>query len=131
MWTRIVVLLNIALIPAGAFVTPSSGLDTLRPQTILDAQKQPHQNIVASAILATAVTVAASNPVPAQAYVPSDYASETVQEAVQSLKNAAGNVEETFKAYENIAGIITEGKGVGGMVNYSEYSFQSVFICYC
>lgn len=54
------------------------------------------------------------------AYVPSDYASETVQAVVQELKTASGNVDATFKAYEEIAGIITEGKGVGGMVNYSE-----------
>ena len=54
----------------------------------------------------------------ANAYYASDYASETVQTTVKNLKAAAGNVDETFKVYENVAGIITEGKGVGGMVNY-------------
>jgi hypothetical protein len=43
-----------------------------------------------------------------------------VQAAVQELTSASGNIDQTFKAYENIAGIITEGKGVGGMVNYSK-----------
>jgi hypothetical protein len=60
------------------------------------------------------------------AYVPSDYASDTVQAAVQELTTASGNVDATFKAYENIAGIITEGKGVGGMVNYSKYVCQQL-----
>ena len=54
----------------------------------------------------------------ANAYYASDYASETVQTTVKDLQAAAGNVDETFKVYENVAGIITEGKGVGGMVNY-------------
>jgi hypothetical protein len=58
----------------------------------------------------------------ANAYFASDYASETVTESVQALKDASGNSEETFKAYETIAGIITEGKGVGGQVNYREYN---------
>ena len=53
-----------------------------------------------------------------QAYDDSDYASDTVQAAVSSLKRAAGNTADTFKAYEDVAAIITEGKGVGGEINY-------------
>jgi hypothetical protein len=45
-----------------------------------------------------------------------------VTEAVNSLKDAAGDSETTFKVYEGIAAIITEGKGVGGSINYSKYS---------
>lgn len=89
--------------------------------TKLNVQKS--SNALASTMLATSVLMGAAswNPSPAQAYVPSDYASDTVQEAVQSLKDSSGNAESTFKVYENIADIITEGKGVGGMVNYSEF----------
>ena len=104
-------------------MTPSSRLDlaSSRP-TALNAHKEsPHGNLVASTILATSLAIASSNPLPAQAYVPSDYASETVTEAVRTLKAASGNVDETFKVYEMIASIITEGKGVGGMVNYREF----------
>jgi hypothetical protein len=69
------------------------------------------------------LTIAAATVIqPSYGYVPSDYASDTVQAAVQELMTASGNIEQTFKAYENIAGIITEGKGVGGMVNYSKSS---------
>lgn len=52
------------------------------------------------------------------AYDPTDYASETVQSTIQALKDTAGNSEETYKVYEELNSIITEGKGVGGSINY-------------
>lgn len=55
---------------------------------------------------------------PQEALAYQDYASETVQEAVKLLKDAGGNSDQIFRAYENIAEIISEGKGVGGMINY-------------
>jgi hypothetical protein len=70
--------------------------------------------------VATATTAITATPQAAYAYIPSDYASETVQTVIQDLKKASGNGDETFKVYESIAGIITEGKGVGGMVNFSK-----------
>ncbi len=94
-----------------ALVPPSS---RQRPAIVVPKVSTP----MASAMLATSIMIATIHP--AQAYVPTDYASETVQETVQALKDSSGNIEETFKVYESIAGIITEGKGVGGMVNYSE-----------
>ena len=52
------------------------------------------------------------------AYDASDYASETVQSTIKALKDTAGNAEETYKVYEEMNSIITEGKGVGGAINY-------------
>lgn len=49
-----------------------------------------------------------------------DYASDTVEAAIVSLRESAGNIDQTFSAYESIGDIITEGKGVGGSINYSE-----------
>ena len=81
----------------------------------------PNSNPLLAASLALTIATTALQPISAaNAYVPSDYASDTVQTVIGELKQAAGNEQATFKAYENIAGIITEGKGVGGMVNYSE-----------
>jgi hypothetical protein len=60
----------------------------------------------------------------AHAYDESDYASETVTASVQKLKDAAGNPASTFSIFEEIAAIITEGKGVGGSVSYSKWSFH-------
>ena len=79
---------------------------------------------IATTFVAASLFLASSsfNPLPVQAYSDSDYASETVQEVISTLKNNAGNVDGTFKAYETVAEIITEGKGVGGMVNYSKFS---------
>ena len=62
----------------------------------------------------------ATTTLPANAYIPSDYASETVQTAIKDLKAASGNAKQTFDVYEGIAAIITEGKGVGGQINYSK-----------
>ena len=79
-----------------------------------------------SAPVALAVSLAvaistASTTLPANAYIPSDYASETVTAAIKDLKAASGNAKATFDVYEGIAAIITEGKGVGGQINYSKY----------
>lgn len=88
----------------------------------LHATKDSHsQTIIKSSILAASIVIAATNPLlspTSHAYDTSDYATETVQQVVKSLKESSGNVEETFKLYESIADIITEGKGVGGMINY-------------
>ena len=60
---------------------------------------------VSLAIAFAVATTVATAPLPSYAYTPSDYASETVQTAVQDLKSASGKMDETFKAYESIAGI--------------------------
>ena len=54
----------------------------------------------------------------AHAYEESDYASETVTEVVSQLKSNAGDVDKTFGTLEEVAKIITEGKGVGGTLTY-------------
>jgi hypothetical protein len=54
----------------------------------------------------------------ASAYDTTDYASETIQNVLQRLKDNYGNVEGTVATYEDIVAIITEGKGVGGSINY-------------
>jgi hypothetical protein len=116
-----IVLLSLLLSSSHAFVAPSGRLEATnrQPATALTASKQ--QNMIASSVLAASLALGAINPLPAQAYVSSDYASETVTAALQTLKQASGNIDETFKAYESIAAIITEGKGVGGMINYREF----------
>ena len=76
----------------------------------------------AATTLAASLAIAvASTTLPANAYLPSDYASDTVQTAIKDLKAASGKADETFKVYEGIAAIITEGRGVGGQINYSKY----------
>jgi hypothetical protein len=60
------------------------------------------------------------------AYSDTDYASETVQTTIKALKDAAGDAAATFKAYETLADIITEGSGLGGSVN-----FQGVTVRAC
>jgi len=53
----------------------------------------------------------------ANAYESSDYASDAIITAVQSVKDSTGDNARTMKAFENIAEIITEGKGIGGSQN--------------
>ena len=82
-------------------------------------------NAVKQTTLAVSLAIAlaagtATTALPANAYIPSDYASDTVQTAIQDLKSSSGKNEETFKVYESIAAIITEGKGIGGQINYSK-----------
>lgn len=90
-------------------------------------------NTLASNLLATSIAIAAAtatgfSPTTVQAYDPSDYASDTVQETVQALKKSTGDIEATFKTYESIASIVTEGKGVGGMINYRKWSINCTLL---
>ena len=82
------------------------------------------QSKLTAATLALAIAMSSAspltiNPSVSNAYDPNDYASETVTAAVQSLKDSTGDTKATFSTFESIAEIITEGKGVGGSINYS------------
>jgi hypothetical protein len=65
---------------------------------------------------------------PAVAYSPSDYASDAVLSAIQSVKESSGDIKQTFKSYEAIASIITEGRGVGGIINYKGVQLDRGYI---
>ena len=109
--------LLLALVGASAF---SSSPRTTRPSLQLRAQKGLQHGITAAIVASTLAFAPLIATPPAGAYESSDYASETVTAVVDSLKNAGSSSSETFKAFEDIAAIITEGKGVGGSINYSE-----------
>lgn len=68
------------------------------------------------------------HPPSAFAYEESDYASETVTAVVQQLKDTAGDEKGTFKTLEEVAAIITEGKGVGGSLSYSGVKLTSGYV---
>lgn len=50
---------------------------------------------------------------------------------VQQLKENAGDVDKTFGTLEEIAKIITEGKGVGGSLSYGELLHLCVCLLKC
>lgn len=112
--------LLVPLIRGASAFSPCISRGVLRPSLQLKAQRS-FQNTVTSAIVASTLVLAPLATPPAVAYEDSDYASETVTAVVDSLRKAGSNAEETFKVYENIAAIITEGKGVGGSINYRKY----------
>ncbi len=112
--------LFVPLIRGASAFSPCISRGVLRPSLQLKAQRS-FQNTVTSAIVASTLVLAPLATPPAVAYEDSDYASETVTAVVDSLRKAGSNAEETFKVYENIAAIITEGKGVGGSINYRKY----------
>ena len=64
----------------------------------------------------------------ANAYEESDYASETVTTVVQRLKDTTGNTQETFHVLEDIAKIITEGRGVGGTLTYDGVKLNEGYV---
>lgn len=72
--------------------------------------------VIGSAILCSTLSMTgAMQPKIANAY--EDYISEPVQVAIKAVQDANSN-DALVKAYENIAEIITEGKGVGGSINF-------------
>jgi len=74
--------------------------------------------------LMLAATLLTVNPVSSNAYSTSDYASDAVVEALGSIKSAKGDKAKSFAAFEEVAKIITEGKGVGGNVNYAGVTLE-------
>jgi len=94
-----------------------------------NVQRKPHNSIKsASLAIAIASTQLLFSPLssPSSAafaynYDESDkYASETVTNVVTKLQSSAGDVDATFNTLEEVAKIITEGKGVGGTLTYGE-----------
>lgn len=81
-------------------------------------------HLVASFALATTIAAMLLFPIThtftANAFDDTDYASETVTTTVKMIDNAAGNADQSFAAFEDVAKIITEGRGVGGNLNYGE-----------
>jgi len=88
----------------------------------------PLSTMTAASLLALAITTASLSPQPAFAYEESDYASETVTNVVAKLKTTAGNADGTFNTLEDVAKIITEGKGVGGTLNYDGIKLTEGFV---
>lgn len=91
------------------------------PTTTPSKKKQPiRSTLTALSILTTTLLLPTTNPTTfhASAYEESDYASETVTTAVTSLQSSTSNIDATFSALEDVAKIITEGKGVGGQLSY-------------
>lgn len=89
---------------------------------IIDANKNMLRPILATLTSATLALALAANivaPQPTFAYEESDYASETVTNAVAQLKSTTGDVDRTFSTLEEVGKIITEGKGVGGTLTYN------------
>jgi hypothetical protein len=89
---------------------------------------RPILSAVTTASLALALTTNPISPQPAHAYEESDYASETVTNVVAQLKSNEGDVDGTFKTLEDVAKIITEGKGVGGTLTYDGVKLTEGFV---
>jgi hypothetical protein len=57
-----------------------------------------------------------------------DANSPAVEAAVSALRQSRGNAADTFKAFESINEIITEGKGVGGSINYKGVQLERGYV---
>lgn len=77
-----------------------------------------------------ALSTAGVTPGVAQAY--EDYTEmndiETVETVIKSLKESSGNAKASFKTFESISDIITEGKGVGGMISSSGVRLERGYV---
>jgi hypothetical protein len=93
-----------------------------------DDDDDDHQLFLASAVLGLVLATTTALPLEAPAYEASDYASETVTQAVKALTDAQGNADNTFSAFEELEAIITEGKGVGGSINYQGVQLDRGYI---
>lgn len=90
------------------------------------------QKDAASATLAALVMLSTmfNNPTISQASYESypDESTDTIKSVLQQLKDSTGDVAASFKAFENINDIITEGKGVGGSLSYKGVQLERGYV---
>lgn len=99
-----------------------------RRSPLAETSKAAASIALCSLLLTASTTAAVVQPSPAFAYEQTDYASETVQTAVKTVTDAVGDTGSLVKAYENIVEIITEGKGVGGEINFKGIQLDRGFV---
>eukprot|EP00586_Coscinodiscus_wailesii_P020156 CAMPEP_0172497010 /NCGR_PEP_ID=MMETSP1066-20121228/94748_1 /TAXON_ID=671091 /ORGANISM="Coscinodiscus wailesii, Strain CCMP2513" /LENGTH=268 /DNA_ID=CAMNT_0013269583 /DNA_START=144 /DNA_END=950 /DNA_ORIENTATION=- len=75
------------------------------------------KSILVNFALATALTLSPLVATP-QTVIAYDSADDTIAAIIKRLEVTAGKPQESLKAFEEVATIITEGKGVGGDVSY-------------
>jgi hypothetical protein len=104
------------------------GNDVSRPSVTAPTTSFPW---VASVALATSLLFGSiptgTSPSIAQAYDQDDYMSDAVATVLTQLKDAQ-SASDIYTAYENVANIIVEGKGVGGAVNFQGVQLNRGFI---
>jgi hypothetical protein len=91
------------------------------------------KNGIASATLASIIALSTFtyNPGISQAALDSVYSddsTDTVNNVVRQLKESTGDIDASFKAFENINDIITEGKGVGGSLSYKGVQLERGYV---
>lgn len=91
------------------------------------------KNGVASATLASIIALSTFTYSPgisqaALDSVYSDDSTDTVNNVVRQLKESTGDIDASFKAFENINDIITEGKGVGGSLSYKGVQLERGYV---
>jgi hypothetical protein len=83
-------------------------------------------------ILFSAIFSIGATPLVVLGYDGSQYISDTVKVAIQAVQEASSTtdtqIDALVKAYENIAEIITEGKGVGGAINFQGVQLDRGFV---
>ena len=88
--------------------------------------------VIASALLINTVVSIGATPSAVWGYGESQYLSDTVKGAIQAVRDASSTNDTPnnalVKAYENIAEIITEGKGVGGAINFQGVQLDRGFV---
>lgn len=122
--------------------TPSSSLTSLSrsngkqesKSTYLQMKQQDKaeafRNGIAGILTASAIAVSTIGFNTDRAFAYDDFSDndvDTVSNVVQSLKDAQGDAAASFKVFESINDIITEGKGVGGMISSCKLENQKSF----
>ena len=97
------------------------------PKDTVQSSSELGKIVASLALCASLLVLNTIGSAPATAYEGNDYASETVQSAIKAIKEAS-NLDATVKAYESVADIIIEGKGVGGQINYQGIALDRGYV---
>lgn len=101
-------------------------------KTLKNIEKHVSKGMISIALIITLLfsnnNIMSSSSSISYAYDTTDYASETVQDVLLRLQNNYGNIDGTIKVYEDIVAIITEGKGIGGNINFKGISLNRGYV---
>jgi len=81
-----------------------------------------------AAFTLSSTTVLPSIPAHAGSLDYESMAEDTIEIVLQDLKDATGDTAKSFKVFESINDIITEGKGVGGSLSYTGVKLERGYV---
>jgi hypothetical protein len=120
--------IDIKIDGGGSAVTADHASNSLRPLRPVRSGPALLATVMLSSLLLLGEATQPANAAADASSSLLDTNSPAVEAAISALQQSRGNAADTFKAFESINEIITEGKGVGGSINYKGIQLERGYV---